>query len=168
MAAETFSYSGNPATDNKDWVRTLLADTNADGLGWLLSDEQILWSLQTEGGPYLAAAACADYINAAFTGPGRAVAQKKVGDLAVVYASGRGVATWAMIAKQLRQRAARGGMPFAGGIDVEDRLLELEDNTLMTPAFERGMDDNPYLPAQPGAGEVFGFSNESGDTGQVA
>lgn len=146
MPAEpTYTYSTNPATDDKDAVRFLLRDTNPDALGWLVSDEEILFALQTEGGRYFAAAQCAEVIAARFSGPGRSVAEKRIGDLAISGAGGRmakGAEDWIAVARMLRTRAGRAAMPLAGGVDRIDRESRT-DTALLQPDFTRGMNDIP-------------------------
>lgn len=148
MPAEpTYTYSSNPATDNKDAVRALLADTNRDAAGWMLSDEEILWLLSQEGSPLMAAAAGAEMIQGQFTGPARNIAILRIGDLMTESGGARGggspdsPGTWAAYARMLRKRVARGAMPIAGGIDVSDRQPDRSDTDTLQPTFTRGMDD---------------------------
>ena len=145
MPAEpTYTYSSNPATDDKDAVRALIMDTNYDGNGWMLSDEEILWLLSTEGGQFQSAAAACEMVAAKFTGPSRNIIIKRIGDLMKTSGGARGGGaagdSWHALAATLRQRAARGAMPRAGGIDVEDRQ-DRNDSSLLQPAFFRGQDD---------------------------
>jgi len=145
MPAEpTYTYSSNPATDSKDAVRALLADHNKDGKGWMLSDEEILWALSTEGGTLRAAAACAEMIAGQFTGPKRNITLRTVGDLRIQSGSRGGASEdWYALARTLRNRANRSALPISGGVDLDDRFDRL-DRSLLQPEFVRGMDD--YLP----------------------
>lgn len=146
MPAEpTYTYSSNPATDDKDAVRALLADTNRDGKGWLLSDEEILWLLSTEGSQLASAAAGAEMIAGQFTGPKRNVVILRIGDLMKASGGARGGASagsdWVGYAAMLRKRIARGAFPLAGGIDRSDREPDRSDPNTLQPDFYRGMDD---------------------------
>lgn len=144
-AVPTFTFSGNPGTDTKDAVRALIQDTNSDGLGWLLSDETILWAIKTEGQQFIAAAFCAEMIAALYTGPQRNVAEKRIGDLMIQYGRNTkgGAEDWHSVARMWRRRASRGAVPGHGGIDVLDRTNDALDPSLIQPQFKVGEDDDP-------------------------
>lgn len=135
-----YSYSSNPATDDKDAVRALIMDTNYDGNGWMLSDQEILWLLSNEGGQYEAAAAACEMVAARFTGPSRNIIIKRVGDLMKTSGGARGGGSagdsWHAMAATLRLHAARTAVPIAGGIDVGDRA-DRDDTGLLQPDFSR-------------------------------
>lgn len=141
MPAEpTYTYSSNPATDDKDAVRALISDVGAGGV-YLISDEEILFALAEEGDRRLAGAMCAEMIAGKFTGPTRNITSKKVGDLARASGGARsGADDWYELARTLRRRASRGAIPMAGGVEVDDRE-DRTDRSLLQPQFKRGMDD---------------------------
>ena len=137
-ADPTYSYSSNPATDDKDAVRALLADTNFDGKGWMLSDEEILWAISTQGGQYQSAAFCAEMIAGRFAGPKRDIISLRIGDLQK-QSGGRFGVTWLTMADVWRKRASMGAAPIAGGVELLDRE-DRTDGSLLQPEFVRGMD----------------------------
>lgn len=145
-ADSNYTYSSNPATDDKDAVRALLGDTNKDGKGWMLSDQEILWLLSTEGSQLASAAAGAEMIAAQFTGPNRNIVIKRIGDLMKASGGARGGGAsaggdWMSYAHMLRKRIARGAMPIAGGISQDDREPDRSDPGTVQPQFRVGMDD---------------------------
>jgi len=145
MPAEpTYTYSFNPQTDNKDAVRAMLMDTNPDGKGWMLSDEELLWAITVEGNLFLAGARAAEMIAAMFTGPKRNITTLRIGDLMKQSGARGGAAEdWHAVAAALRRRARRAAVPVAGGIDRDDRQERSDPNTIQ-PQFVRGVYD--FLP----------------------
>jgi hypothetical protein len=150
-ANPTYTYTGQPATDSKDAVRFTLADMNRDGLGWMLTDEEILWTLTQEGNNvYRAAARCADTIAAQHAG-NRDVSQKRIGDLQIMYARQQGaMKDWFDIARAMRRLANRAIMPYAGGLSKTEANADRLDPDLVQGAFHRGMHDSRKVPAQEG------------------
>ena len=78
-------YSGNPADSDLDAVRFALADTNNSGSGFILTDPEIQYLLDTESSITAAAATGARNIAAVYGSK----ADKSVGDLSIRYASRR-------------------------------------------------------------------------------
>lgn len=143
MPAEaTYTYSQNPDTDTKDAVRFLLSDTNGDGLGFMLSDQEILYCISQEGGALRAAALGAEQIAASFSGP-RNISEKRVGDLLIKFGSaGKGInSDWYDVAAALRRRAAMNVIPYAGGVSASDKVSNQDDMGVTHPAFRRGQFD---------------------------
>lgn len=141
MPAEpTYTYSFNPATDTKDAVRALIADHNQDGKGWLLSDQEVLFAITSEGSPRLAAAMCAEMIAGMFTGPKRNIIELRIGDLQKSSPRNSAADDYYDLAKTLRARARRGAVPVAGGVELTDRQ-DRTDTSLLQPEFARGMDN---------------------------
>lgn len=150
-ANASYTYSHDPATDLKDAVRFTLADTNSDGIGWLLSDQEILWLLSEEGSVLGAAARGAEQIAAAFSGP-RNISERKIGDLLIRYGQGKTgtQGDWYTVAALLRRRIGLGALPFAGGVDVSDKIFSQDDTSITHPAFRRGQFDPAENGYQPG------------------
>jgi hypothetical protein len=102
------SYSGDPATSDKDAVRFLIQDTGVSG-GFDITDEEIVWLLDTEGSIYLAAAFCCDKLTTIKSGGG--LASKKVGGLSESYSTGS-LQFYANQAKLYRKRGSGLGVPW--------------------------------------------------------
>lgn len=128
MPAPTYSYDYG-LSQVKDQVRHLIRDTGADG-DWILSDEEIIFAANLQGGSiYLKAAACAE---AAATELGRHISfggQTKL--------DAREQQQMMMErAKSLRARAATAGVvPIAGGISQADKEASRTDPDRTQPAF---------------------------------
>lgn len=145
----TWTFTNNPANSNRDLVRILISDTNTNSQ--LLSDEYIAYTLSVKPNAYLAAELCAKtLINstaAASAYLNSNVTKKKVGDLELTYGGGGGGGSAAdhyrSLAKSLRLEAAMSVTPYSGGISVDDKANQRQDEDWDRPAFERGMHDNP-------------------------
>jgi len=154
MAGATYTYSHNPATDAKDAVRSLIADTNYDTRGWLLSDQQILWAIAQEGSQRMAAALCCEMIAGSQSGSTRNIASRRIGDLAITYGggiSGGGQVDWLRLAIMLRARVAAAATISAGGIEGDEKPADDDDTSLTRPAFRRGQFDRPGMVQAGGA-----------------
>lgn len=139
-----WTYSGNPASTPKDAVRFLIRDTV--NTRPLLQDEEIAWALSECGGNvYLAGALCCETLaGSAGASTGGQVTSKKVGDLALSYASGAETATyWLGLAANLRRRAGRKALPYAGGISREGKRAQEEDSDRVPPAFTKDLHTVP-------------------------
>lgn len=164
MSGPTYTYSGDPDTDTKDAVRSLLGDTKGtddDGTGWFLSDEEILWHVDQAGtaNVMLIAADCAETIGSRVSASAASAVRgtKKVGDLQIGVAGidvKYSADHWNERARTLRSRVSRGAKPQAGGIDRDDKMQRERDTTLTTPSFKRGQFDNPQVGYQPGGAVV--------------
>lgn len=137
----TWTYSGNPATDSKDAVRWLVGDV--DGSTQLVSDEEILFALSMRGNRFAAGALVADQIAGAL---GRLADKKVVGDFELDYLARAG--RYRDLADRLRAQAAIGAAPYAGGISAADKQQVANDSDRTAPAFQIGVDDNPWNPMQ--------------------
>ena len=101
----TWSYSGNPASSEKDAVRFLIGDT--DTTDQLLSDAEINYVIAESGGSIYQAAHDACYaIAGKFS---RMASSKSVGDMSISYAD-RAQAFFAL-ANELLELAARREVP---------------------------------------------------------
>jgi hypothetical protein len=129
-----WTYTGDPASSATAKVRFLSGDI--DTTDQLLSDEEIAWLLTVWPDPFIAAAQALEAIVAS----GRLV-DKKIGDLEIK-ASTRATSLLAL-AKNLRTRAGRGGLPYAGGLSISDKKVYRDDTDIPTPAFEEGQFDHP-------------------------
>ena len=131
----TATYSGNPATDDKDAVRHLIRDTDMDNP--LLQDEEILWELSQTSNLYYAAAECARAVSIKHIGSGN---RKRVGDLEISYGSIS--KEFSTVAADLRQQGDIGATPFAGGLTISDRLRVDLDNNRVTHWAKIGQHDH--------------------------
>lgn len=108
----TWTYSGSPATSTLDQVRFLITDT--DERYQKISDEEILWTIQSVGNYYSAAAICCRLIAV-----DRDATTVTVGDMS----ESRGLTAGELmtLADNYERRAALVGsvaVPFAGGVSV--------------------------------------------------
>jgi hypothetical protein len=127
----TWTYAG-PQAGNLGIVRYLVADT--DPTEPLAMDEEILWQLSQQTNVRLAAAEVASQIALFFARQGTV----RRGDTLVEY--GQRAAQYAALATQLRREAAlRVGVPYAGGISVDDKRAQAADTDRVRPAFTRAL-----------------------------
>jgi hypothetical protein len=133
----TWTYTGNPATDVKDAVRWLVGDT--DGSTQLTSDEEILFAIAMRGNRFAAAALVADQIAGVL---GRLADKKVVGDFELDYLARAG--RYRDLATRLREQAAIGATPYGGGISGADKAAVRGNSDQVSPAFQKGVDDNPW------------------------
>ena len=138
----TATYSNDPANNQIDRVRLEIDDrdvtTETDAL---LTDEEILYYLDTHSNVLLAAAAAAEQLSAKFAGDPK---KKKVGDLEIDYGSEGRSATFKAVAARLRAQVARrgGANLFAGGLSQAKKRTEKAKVDKVQPSFTIGQDDN--------------------------
>lgn len=138
----TRTYTGNPATIERDAVRWLIGDT--DNTSWKTTDEEIAFALGEEPNVYFAAAMCAKSIGSKFA----TLVDKSVGDLKISY--GQRQSQYRDLARDLELRGtARVGSILATGISRAEVRTEEQDTDRLPPAFSIGQDDNPGA-GQPG------------------
>lgn len=132
----TWSYSGNPASSQKDAVRFLIGDT--DTTRQLATDEEIAWSLTEQPNTYQAAALVCLSLASKFSKSGTV----KVGD---VTCSGTELAAqFTQRARELeRKAAAQAALPFVGGRSLQGKADLREDPDSTQPSFAIGQDDHP-------------------------
>jgi hypothetical protein len=133
MSASTaWTYSGDPASSNRDAVRFLVGDT--DPADKRLTDGEIAWALTEEANVFLAAALCAESIGGQYAN----LVSKAVGDLKIEY--GDRQKNYADLAARLRRRGTiRGATPFFGGISRSDKRSREQDTDRVEPYFKRGL-----------------------------
>jgi hypothetical protein len=137
----TWSYSGDPASTDKDAVRFYVGDTEAEDPQ--IGDEEILFLLVDESGDLIRAAArTAEAIAAKYA---RQV-DKSVGGLSLSAAVRQG--HYLELAGQLRSTARTGSgsggglpVPYAGGISQTDKDAKASDPDRVPPAFTKDMQD---------------------------
>lgn len=135
----TWTYSGNPAASSLDAVRAVIGDT--DTSDQLLSDEEILWALSSQGNVFSAGSLCCHMI----IGSGR-LNDKRVGDL-IIWKSQR-ASQLKQLAAELTRQVAIGAIPYAGGISIADKRSVSGNTDRPYPFGEIGIHDNPYNPQQ--------------------
>lgn len=129
-----WTYSGNPAANEKDAVRFLIGDTDPDDP--LLQDEEILYLLEHTNEVEGAAAEAAYSLAARFSRQ----ADKSVGDLSLSL-SQKSAAFW-QLAESLWRRSGLRALPFAGGISKSQKRATEADADRVKPAFSRSMFSN--------------------------
>lgn len=102
----TYSYSGDPSTSSKDQVRFLLNDKGPDT--WLLSDEEIAWSLTQDTNVFMAAALNAEQIASYYSSR----TDKTIGPLTI--RNGDKAQSYTSLARRLRIMAGQ----YAKGVAV--------------------------------------------------
>lgn len=142
----TWTYSGDPATSDRDSVRFLVGDT--DTTDQLVKDEEIDWVLSLQAVLNFAASAVAETIAAGFA----RLADTKNRSLSV--AASQRMAHYKKLAENLRAGGA-GSLPwgdgstaivaemFVGGLSIADKDAFFDDADAVQPSFHRGQDDNP-------------------------
>lgn len=136
----TWTYDGAPGTGStaaeRDAVRFLVGDT--DSSDPLVTDEEIGYALDTEGGINPAAAVAARAIAAKFSRQ----ADKEVGDLSIKLS--QKAAAYTTLAKKLTaQSAIKLAVPFAGGISIASKKTFETNTDRVEPSFYRDMHDYP-------------------------
>lgn len=142
-----WTYSGDPATSKSDAVRFLVGDTNPTEPQ--LQDGEVAFCVAQRSTVYGAAAmACLQIA----TGYSRQ-ADSVQGPTRTLYSS-RARAYAARAAQYESLAAARGGgMPYAGGISVSDKIRVETDSDRVRPAFNVEMDE-ARLPVAPVGNEL--------------
>jgi len=127
----TWHYSGNPSATQRDAVRWHLGDVNEDEK--LVYDEEIAYALSAERDLNGAIALCAEAIEAML----RREADVKVGGLSVSLSDKAD--HFAALAKKYRSRSLIYATPSVGGISIDEKDEQREDDDRVRPAFRRGM-----------------------------
>ena len=137
----TFTYSGDPSTSTRNYVRFLLNDT--DSTDALFSDEELTYVINEWGGDaYDAARECAEILIARFARLADSTS-KSVGDISVSESYGSKVTHYKELADSLLKREMRKSppRPWANA----DALKSTDDRTTtdFNTDFSMGQMDNP-------------------------
>jgi hypothetical protein len=133
-------------------VRLLIGDTNVKSP--LMEDEEITFVLTLSPSIWRAAARCCRTIAGVFSRDADSVQ----GELHILYQS-RARAYLALAAKYDNDAVALGGgLPYAGGISVVDKLQQVMNSDRVPPQFNLGEDLNLSLPVGPVGNEIPGAS----------
>jgi hypothetical protein len=132
-----WSYSGNPASSNKDAVRFEIQDTESTAP--LVQDAEVEYAIAQEGAAtpaprdlLSAAARLCEIIARKFS----AQADTVIGSLEVTYS--KQAAGYRAMAKDLRKRAQGSGLPFVGGQSISAKQALREEQDRVQPIFRRG------------------------------
>jgi hypothetical protein len=132
----TFTYSGDPANNARDAVRFYVGDVDEDRP--LLCDDEVDFTLVEHTNQRLAAAVCADALQAKFTRE----ATQKVGDISKNLSD---VAkAFAALATKLRREAGKRALPSFPAISQAFKDSRAQDTDLVQPDFPVGLGDNPW------------------------
>tara|TARA_A100001391_G_scaffold70347_3_gene44940 strand:- start:1682 stop:2125 length:444 start_codon:yes stop_codon:yes gene_type:complete len=137
----TWTYSGDPANNDRDKVRFLVFDTDTNEQ--LLSDEEIAWLLSEQTNVYLAAANAAEVIAAKFA---KDISRSVVG----ISATPGGRAEFYLeLAEKLRNQIGttnKRAEVFAGGLTISGKESLDGDTDAVQPGFKIGDFDwnGPY------------------------
>lgn len=164
MSTTNWSYdasliSTSTAVANTMIVRRMIGDVLIGDQQ--LQDVEINYAISQWSNLYLASAECCRWIAAQYS--------RKVdlvqGDLKTNYSNQQ--KSYAMRAAELEtigKTRGAGSMPFAGGIDVDQKQASEEDPNRVTPQFNIGMADN-LLPIGVGSGNETPGNPDGGGTG---
>lgn len=133
----TWSYNNNLlATNSKDAVRLLIGDVIS--CDQQLQDEEIAYFASVRGTLYGAAAECCRALSARFS---RSVDQKG-GSNTIMYS--QMAKAYAAKAIEFENKSALNGssLPYAGGISISDKQMQIMNEDRVQPMFERGMFDD--------------------------
>jgi hypothetical protein len=136
----TWTYGGNPGSNARDGIRFLIGDT--DTSDQLLSDEEIAWvNNQVTGSDtstdslYTVAYRCMVAIASKFS----RLADQAVGDMRVSMSQkAKGAREQAKELKRLAESEGGTPTPYAGGISVSDKEIDLDNSDLVKPSFSQG------------------------------
>jgi hypothetical protein len=137
----TFTYSGDPSTSTRNYVRFLISDTTSTDA--LFSDEELNYVItEWSGDAYSAARECAEILIARFSRLADS-SSKSVGDISVSESYSSKIAHYKELAESLVRRQMRKAppRPFAnaqGLKSTNDRIVD-DFNT----DFYAGIHDNP-------------------------
>lgn len=137
----TFTYSGDPSTSTRNYVRFLLNDT--DSTDALFSDEELTYVITEWGGDaYDAARECAEILIARFARLADS-SSKSVGDISVSESYGSKVSHYKELANSLLLRKMRKSPPRPWA--NTDALKSTDDRTTtdFPTDFVVGQMDNP-------------------------
>lgn len=137
----TFTYSGDPSTSTRNYVRFLLNDT--DSTDALFSDEELSYVItEWNGDAYDAARECAEILIARFARLADS-SSKSVGDISVSESYSSKITHYQQLAQSLFQRKMRKSPPAPWA--KSDALKSTDDKTTTDFAtdFVVGQMDNP-------------------------
>jgi hypothetical protein len=134
-------HTTGTSVGDRNLVRFLIGDTNINKQ--LFYDEEIDVMVSQEANVYLAAAALVDIL---LIKAGGGIAKKTIGKLSIEYQT---IMNFTRLAASLRARGLTHQIPYAGGIDVGDKLANEADSTVARPSISRRLGDNPGAP-EPG------------------
>ena len=131
----SFKYSGDPNANDRDKVRFLIGDTDADSP--LLQDKEIAYLLVDGGTPNRAAVQGCLALAAKFA----RLMDESVGDVSKSY-SQRSEAFFKLADKLRLLNSEKSVGIFAGGISDADKQKIEQDPDSVKPAFTRDLHDN--------------------------
>jgi predicted membrane-bound mannosyltransferase len=142
-----WSYTGNPATSDRDAVRFLVGDT--DDRDQLVADEEIAWALTDQTAVRAAAAVVCETIAARFAREADTTINTPNG-LAQTQAYSQRSRAYRTMASDLRAQLASGAtaddvLPYCGGISSSTKETYVEDSDRVPPSFWRHQHDNPTV-----------------------
>ncbi len=130
-----WTYSGDPAANDRDAVRFLVGDT--DTTDQQLNDAEIAYLNAQEPNVYKAASQGAKTIAAKFARK----ADKEVGDLKIRWSQLQ--KSYLDLASELEERSISGvGTAFLGGTNVGEKQTLDEDTDRVQPGFKRDQFDS--------------------------
>lgn len=142
------AYGGLPLTVPRDAARLLVGDVSTSTGSEFLSNVDYDYFIGTTSNTYLAAAMAANSLAALFSGAaasasGSGWTEKKVGDLVIKRGEAASLADdYRSLADWLRQQAAAGASPYAGGISASDKRAVEQDTDRVRPAFAKRLFDS--------------------------
>lgn len=130
----SWTYSGDPAKSDRDWVRWRIGDTNASAKKQ--TDAEIEAALGEYGDKHFAAAQICRSLAAAEASK----VDTTMGKLRIAHSQRH--AQWIAMAEKLESEASISlATPWAGGISKDSKRTFQDDDDRVEPAFARGMHD---------------------------
>lgn len=142
-----WTYSGDPDSSDKDRVRFLTGDTIYTDPQ--IFDPEILYAIRQRGNIWGATATCCMMLATQMSRK----ADTKQGDLFILYSSRSKQYALRAAYYENKNIALGGGIPYAGGISVADKINEVANNDRVAPSFNIGMTDN-WIPIGPAGNET--------------
>ena len=136
----TWSYSGDPDSSALDAIRFLIGDTDTNDQ--LLANEEITWvNSQISGSStstdalYTVSYRCLIAVASKFS----RLADQAIGDMKVSMSQkAKGAIAQAKQLKVLAEQEGGTPTPYAGGITISDKEIDLDNSDLVKPYFSSG------------------------------
>jgi hypothetical protein len=130
----SWSYSGDPNTTDKDFIRFTVGDTIADDP--LLQDEEILSTISSTNNRDAAAVKCCEALVSLFARK----CDRKLGPQSI--SANQQYEHFVQLRDNLRKHAATFNAPYAGGLSEQERIEDAMNPDLKPPIFGRNMMTN--------------------------
>ena len=128
----SFSYTADPENSDRDAVRLLAFDTDADE--YFLEDSEVDYAIAKEANVIAAAAKACEIIATKFA---REVALRAGASGELRLEMEQVFKAYMQRAQQLRQQALAYATPYAASISIDEKDAQLDDSDRVSPFFKR-------------------------------